>query len=456
MGGKCRCDQNILREVHEGGMEKGGVEKRGPVPGAVTQTLHRRPKCVAIAALCALQLHVGVGGGAAASAGAVTVDVLRSRWSNSLAAAGTVVAYAGLSLPLRRQRVSHRLPRMSSGAPRPPVTVQVRAAEALNAVIAAQEGMSYPDADAIVALGGALVRTSATEPWTRVKEHMVLDADSWLKFFPQPQRFPACGVDWHKRLLHSCDKYVIVDKPPHLPCQGVESNTRETAPKCAAAALGTSPLLLAHRLDSCASGVLVLARTRAAQSLFSTLQARLHDTHNDPDQYSATGVRKEYTALVRTPLPPGLVGQTIAHYMAPEARGPTLLRRGTVQGLQGWKPCRLRLLSCEPVQPAPADVTREGARDGAGKRVGEPRGQDSLNLGGDSARSPGPDAARPDRHPPAQENEKASGWPGTTHVHASHKAPPLFAVRVQLLTGRRHQIRAQLAALGSPIWLDTL
>ena len=32
------------------------------------------------------------------------MDVLRPRWSNSLAAAGTVVAYAGLSLPLRRQR----------------------------------------------------------------------------------------------------------------------------------------------------------------------------------------------------------------------------------------------------------------------------------------------------------------------------------------------------------------
>ena len=106
-----------------------------------------------------------------------------------------------------------------AGAPRAPVVVHVGTKEALNAVIAAQPGLSFADANEIISLGAALQRKSEHEPWTRLKAHTVLEEDSWLKFFPQPQRFPACAVDWSRRLLHQCDKYVIIDKPCGLPCQ---------------------------------------------------------------------------------------------------------------------------------------------------------------------------------------------------------------------------------------------
>ena len=66
------------------------------------------------------------------------------------------------------------------GYGKPPVVVHVAAKEALNAVIAAQ-GFSYDDADAIVSLGAALVRKSEGQPWSRLKEHSVLEQDSWLK-----------------------------------------------------------------------------------------------------------------------------------------------------------------------------------------------------------------------------------------------------------------------------------
>jgi len=159
----------------------------------------------------------------------------------------------------------------TSSRPKAPVIVKVAAREALNGVIVTQQGMSYADANSIVKLRAALARKTPADPWTRLNDHTVLEKDSWLKFFPQPQRFPACNVDWNERVLHRCDKYIIIDKPPCLPCQGVESNGLETAPNCAAKALSTKPLILAHRLDCAASGVLVLARTRAAQSLFTRL-----------------------------------------------------------------------------------------------------------------------------------------------------------------------------------------
>ena len=239
-----------------------------------------------------------------------------------------------------------------------------------------------------------MVRKSKADPWQRVKEHTVLEADSWLKFFPQPQRFPACDVCWGKRVLHICDKFVIIDKPPCLPCQGVESNVRETAPTCAASALRLPSLILAHRLDSCASGALVLARTRAAQSIFTRLQAgtRVHQG----------GVLKEYRAVVESALSERLRGCPVTHYMAPPSRGPALLRTQNVAD-GSWKKCVLEILDCAPTNVHPSHLTEsELAQREAGPGQG------------------------------------------------------LHEVRIRLVTGRRHQIRAQLAALGSPIWRDSL
>eukprot|EP00277_Geminigera_cryophila_P045806 CAMPEP_0173076956 /NCGR_PEP_ID=MMETSP1102-20130122/12830_1 /TAXON_ID=49646 /ORGANISM="Geminigera sp., Strain Caron Lab Isolate" /LENGTH=174 /DNA_ID=CAMNT_0013947133 /DNA_START=277 /DNA_END=801 /DNA_ORIENTATION=+ len=48
----------------------------------------------------------------------------------------------------------------------------------------------------------------------------------------------------------------------------------------------------------------------------------------------------------------------------------------------------------------------------------------------------------------------------TDHLIPLHaepsQSPNLFEIQVRLLTGRRHQIRAQVASLGSPIWRDSL
>jgi 23S rRNA pseudouridine1911/1915/1917 synthase len=277
----------------------------------------------------------------------------------------------------------------SRGGRKPPVVVQVQSKEALNAVLVQRGGMTFAGADSIVSLGAAFVGKSETGPWTRLKEHRVLDKGAWLKFFPEPQRFAACHVDWQERVLHKCDKYIIIDKPPGLPCQGVESNSRETAPKCASEALKTTPLLLAHRLDACASGALVLARTRLAQSLFTQLQGGSSHARN-----KAKAIVKEYVALVTTPPPASQLGHDLIHYMAPDSRGPALVR---TQPMSGWKKCVLQMVDCTQAH---------------------------------------------DVHP--------------SHLAQLAPTPPLYQVTVRLDTGRRHQIRAQLSAIGSPIWRDSL
>ena len=136
--------------------------------------------------------------------------------------------------------------------------------------------------------------------------------------FATPRRFAACyQTDWvSRRLLHADGQFVIIDKPPMLPCQPDNSNAEECAGECAelhlraelekrdrakrrrraragaavrgaAAARRPNCLLAAHRLDTPVSGCLVRARGGARQQFGGWLRARK--------------VTKEYVARSRGP-----------------------------------------------------------------------------------------------------------------------------------------------------------
>ncbi len=73
---------------------------------------------------------------------------------------------------------------------------------------------------------------------------------------------PAGPLD-RARLIYADDHLAAVDKPAGVPSQPTLTHDRGTLPDLVAALLG-SPAILVHRLDRETSGVMVLARTRAA------------------------------------------------------------------------------------------------------------------------------------------------------------------------------------------------
>ncbi|OMO76757.1 Pseudouridine synthase, RsuA/RluB/C/D/E/F [Corchorus capsularis] len=108
-------------------------------------------------------------------------------------------------------------------------------------------------------------------------------------------------------------------------------------------------------------------------------------------------VKKLYLALAAAPVPTGI----ITHYMRPINMAPRLVSEDFIKG---WYLCQLEVLECKEV--------------------------------------PWPDSV-------VQENYciEDSGWPSKDYA---------YECKINLLTGRTHQIRAQLAACGAPIVGDSM
>ncbi|KAI9198674.1 hypothetical protein LWI28_020322 [Acer negundo] len=108
-------------------------------------------------------------------------------------------------------------------------------------------------------------------------------------------------------------------------------------------------------------------------------------------------VKKLYLALAAAPLPVGL----ITHYMRPVNISPRLVSEDFVQG---WQLCQLEVLECKEVLWPDSSV------------------EEIYRV-------------------------KDCGWPSKDYA---------YEFKINLLTGRTHQIRAQLAACGAPIVGDSM
>ena len=245
----------------------------------------------------------------------------------------------------------------------------------------------------------------------------------------RPRRYRhACwlGRDaWLERVVHETDAILVVNKPHRLPSMAHESNAVEHCGGCVERSLGLPPgsLRVTHRLDSSTSGVLVLGKTDEAVREFNDSAAKTAGSKEIVKSYAMLATSKASVPL-----------GSLTHWMYPGPFGPNAfhgrtLRRSRARLLRSadagaetvngspkrWKRCELRVISCEPATQSQVDAWRT-LFDRELERARKPF---EVQLG---------------------ESVGESVW----------------VVRVELVTGRTHQVRAQLAAAGAPLLGDSL
>ena len=259
---------------------------------------------------------------------------------------------------------------------------------------------------------------------------------AYVRVHVHPKRFPAAvACDWGGRIIARGRDWVAVDKPPGVPAGPSLDNATECATYRVARALrrlettdddekeehswwggdgdgdgdgGTTPTTT-HRLDVATSGVLVLARRSSFAAEFN-------------DALRRRRVTKTYECVTARAVPVGV----LEHWTDVESNGAR--REG---------PARFEMRELEPGDPRWRDVAAADGKYSDDAFV-TPDGRKLCVL----------------RVLGCEETEGLTKR--LTKRLAGEAGEASYVSTIELVTGRTHQIRAQLAAIGCPILGDVL
>lgn len=314
-----------------------------------------------------------------------------------------------------------------------------------------------------------------------------------IRVHASPKRFSAACARVRVIAADLTSGYVAISKPAGLPSMAHESNDAEHAGPCAEAALrrergplenddggNAVRLQLCHRLDTWTSGVLVLATNPAAAARFGeALKAPPLPPSGEgeagggggggnggggDDEEATPFSDKTYLAIARgAPNPEKPYPQTLVAWMydgpfgdrVPAAgglplgaRGPRLLAReepsssplpsssssSSSSSSRSWKKCELVIERAEPASPDTAAWAEALDRRARGEMAAAAAQAAAAAAGGE-----------------AEDEGDAENENNPQQQHQ-----PYHLLTIRLLTGRTHQIRAQLAAAGCPLAGDSM
>ncbi len=293
-----------------------------------------------------------------------------------------------------------------------------------------QANMDKEGAELLLLLGAIHVRKLRNGrtmlPWSRRIEDGMVRKGSVIRAYLQPRRFSACYVCWADRILWQDEKFLVVEKPAWLPFQPTIDNFRECVINCARQATNPGengqPMKLfgLHRLDSCTSGAIALAKSKEAAEEFHQILRE-----PSPDICQEDRLEKIYLTLTRSPVTLG----SFTHWMCPMRIAELYIPSSLVNNcrpqmlfsreMDSSKKCTLEIISCRRILLHHSTIVAYSR----------------LFVDGDDSKY----ASRTSALEPS--------LPADVEVYES---------RVRLVTGRRHQIRCQLSALGAPLVGDTL
>lgn len=236
--------------------------------------------------------------------------------------------------------------------------------------------------------------------YRRILSPVLIEAGTDIRVYPNPRRFPACYELTRERLLYEDTTFIVVDKPPMLPSQPDTSNYFECCPGCVQELMG--PFTTIDNMP--VPRPLLCHRVDSVVGGCVVMSKDTNGQRVFSELQRQRKIKKVYLAVTTNPVPTGLH----VHWMwAPQS----------ARGKSGGPPCQ--------VISHTAPETRRKAKEFWIRCV----------LEVVSTR-------------PIQVAEGAEGYdPGDVQHYES---------TIRLVTGRKHQVRAQLASLGAPIIRDTL